>query len=141
LKHYIDTSILAAYYCPEPLSKKAESLLRSQKLPSISTLTELELFSAISRKIREGSILKADGDRIAARFLSHINGGFFNYLSVEDHHYRLARDWIGLFNTALRTLDALHLAVASMEELTLVTADKVLAKSGEALGVPVILVE
>jgi uncharacterized protein len=138
--YYIDTSVLAAYYCPEPLSEKAESLLTRQAQPSISALTELELFSAVSRKIREGSLLKLDGDRIIARFLAHTDGGFYNYLSIENHHYRLARDWIGHFNTALRTLDALHLAIASVEELTLVTADKVLARSAESLGVKVSVV-
>lgn len=138
--YYIDTSILAAYYCPEPLSEKAESLLTQQAQPSISALTELELFSALSRKIREGSLLKVDGDRVIARLLAHIDGGFYNYLSVQNHHYRLARDWIGHFNTALRTLDALHLAIASVEELILVTADKVLARSAESLGVKVTVV-
>lgn len=139
--YYIDTIVLAAYYCPEPLSEKVESLLTSMERPSISTLTELELFSAVSRKIREGNIAKADGDRIVARLLSHINGNFYNYLSIENHHYRLARDWMGIFNTALRTLDAIHLAIASAEELTIVTADKILAKSAEALGVTVMLLE
>ncbi len=139
--YYMDTSVLAAYYCPEPLSEKAESLLINQEYPSMSALTELELFSAISRKIREGNILKADGDRIIARLLSHINGGFYNYLPVENHHYRLARDWIGLFNTALRTLDALHLAIASTEGLIIVTADKMLAKSAETLGVETVVLE
>ena len=117
------------------LIEKAESVLTQQAQPSISALTELELFSVVSRKIREGSLLKVDGDRIIARLLAHIDGGFCNYLSVQNHHYRLARDWIGHFNTALRTLDALHLAIASVEELILVTADKVLARSAESLGV------
>lgn len=141
MKHYIDTSVLAAYYCPEPLSEKAQALLTTEERPSISTLAELELFSAISRKIREGSLVKADGDRIIARFLSHVNGGFYNYLSIGDHHYRLARDWMGLFSTALRTLDALHLAIASTEELTMLTADRVLARSADTLGVKVGIVE
>jgi len=137
--YYIDTSILAAYYCPEPLSEDAESLITNLEHPSISTLVELELFSAISRKTREGTILKTDGDRIVARLLSHIDGGFYNYLHIENHHYRLARDWIGLFSTNLRTLDALHLAVASTEELILATADKMLAKSAETLGVQTLI--
>ena len=138
--YYIDTSVLAAYYSPELLSEKAESLLTQQAQPSISALTELELFSAVSRKIREGSLLKVDGDRVIARLLAHIDGGFYNYLSVQNHHYRLARDWIGHFNTALRTLDALHLAIASVEELILVTSDKVLARSAESLGVKVTVI-
>jgi predicted nucleic acid-binding protein len=53
---------------------------------------------------------------------------------VQQHHYRLARDWIGLFKTELKTLDALHLAIASAEGLSIVTADEGLSKSAKALG-------
>ncbi|TSA09638.1 MAG: PIN domain-containing protein [Deltaproteobacteria bacterium] len=60
-------------------------------------------------------------------------------MNVEPLHYRLARDWMGQFNTSLRTLDALHLAVASSEGLTLVTADEGLAKAAKALAVNALL--
>ena len=60
---------------------------------------------------------------------------------MEQHHYRLARDWIGLFKTGLKTHDALHLAIASAEELTLVTADEGLSKSAKALALHSILLE
>jgi len=52
--YYIDTSVLAAYYCPEPLSDKAEEFILASGTPVITDLTRLELFSAISRKVREG---------------------------------------------------------------------------------------
>lgn len=137
--YYIDTSVLVAYYCPEEISEKVEAFLLGLKSPSISTLTELELFSAVSRKIREGHMKKQDGDRITALFLSHINENFYNYIPIKTHHYRLARDWIGMFATPLRTLDALHLAVASTEELILVTVDKILARSAELLSVKTVV--
>jgi hypothetical protein len=31
--YYLDTSILAAYYCPEPLSEKVEKIVISTKRP------------------------------------------------------------------------------------------------------------
>jgi predicted nucleic acid-binding protein len=34
---YVDTSVLVAYYCPEPLSGKAETFLISQDKPVINT--------------------------------------------------------------------------------------------------------
>ncbi len=46
---YLDTSILAAYYYPEPLSQQAERRMRSSSEPAISELTELELSSAVAR--------------------------------------------------------------------------------------------
>ena len=39
---YIDTSVLGAYYCPEPSSATAENALRQIAVPVISTLTEVE---------------------------------------------------------------------------------------------------
>ena len=46
-----------------------------------------------------------------------------------------ARDWISQFNTALRTLDALHLAIAVSNDLRLITADEGLAQAADALGI------
>ena len=44
---YIDTSVVAAYYCPEPLSEKAEDFFTSHLQPAISSLTEGELFQPL----------------------------------------------------------------------------------------------
>ena len=44
---YVDTSILAAYYCPEPLSAAAEDALRRIEAPAISVLTEVEFCSLL----------------------------------------------------------------------------------------------
>ncbi len=46
--YYLDTSVLAAYYCPEPLSEKVEKLVISADRPCISSFTEVELAPAIS---------------------------------------------------------------------------------------------
>ncbi len=136
---YIHTSVIVAYYYPEPLSEKAEAFLMTHIRPAISTLTEVEMFSALSRKIREGGLSRKDAGRIIAKFLSHVDGHFYTHLFIESHHYRLARDWIGLFNTSLKTLDALHLATAHVEGLSFVTADQELAKSARFLAVDVVL--
>ena len=45
--YYLDTSALAAYYCPEPLSDKAEERILSDEMPAISWLTRLELVSEL----------------------------------------------------------------------------------------------
>lgn len=138
---YIDTNIIAAYYCPEPLSDKAESFLTANSQSAISDLTELELFSAVSRKVREGHLHKRHAAKIFAAFLSHLENRFYTVLPIDNRHYRLARNWIGLLNNSLRNLDALHLAVASFEGSTIVTSDHGLAKSAGILGIKVFLVK
>lgn len=136
---YVDTSVLVAYYCPEPLSEKSETFLVTHGRPAISNLTEVEVFSAIARKIREGGMNRKDAIRVTTKFLSHLDNQIYERYPIEPQHYRLARDWLGQFTLALRSLDALHLAVASSEGATLVTADKTLAKSAGLLAVDTIL--
>ena len=134
----MDTSVVVAYYCPEPLSDKAEKFLTTHLQPAISALTELELFSAVSRKVRERGISERDAKRILATFVSHTDNKFYSYIPVLQHHYRLARDWISLFKWGLKSLDALHLAIASSEGLTIVSADRNLIRSAEAMGMTAI---
>lgn len=138
---YIDTSVLVAYYCPEPLSEKVEVFLTAHIRPVISSLTDLELFSALSRKVREKGMDRKDAGRVAAKFVAHLNNHYYTYLSVEAHHFRLARDWIGMFKINLRSLDALHLALASSEGLAIVTTDQKLSKSAKTLSLNAILLE
>lgn len=132
---YLDTSVLAAYYCPEPLSHEAERLVRSRARPTISDLTEVELLSALARKVRARELALDAGRRIADEFQAHLAADLFTRLAVQRRHYETARDWIGRFGTALRTLDALHLAIAHHEGLSLATADQGLAAAGRAFGV------
>jgi uncharacterized protein len=141
---YVDTSVLAAYYCPEATSLQAQELLREQEQPTLSFLTEVEFTSAVARKVRLHELDSVDGNRILAKFTSHVEAGLFRVIAVEKHHYRLARGWIGLFTTPLRTLDTLHLAIASSEELQLVTSDtsffqaaKMLDLDARLIAVPV----
>jgi predicted nucleic acid-binding protein len=88
---YIDTSVLVAYYCPEPLSENAETFITAQSELTISALTEIEMFSALSRKVQEKAMDRHDAGRVAAKFISHLDGHYFTYLPVEAHHFRLAR--------------------------------------------------
>ena len=138
---YVDTCLPSAYYCPEALSEKAEIFLTTHSPLSISTLTELEMFSAVSRKVRGKELNRTAASRILANFLSHLEGRFYTCLPIETRNVRLARDWIGQFNTSLRSLDALHLAMASLEGLTVVTVDRNLADSAKIVAVDVMLIE
>ena len=132
---YVDTSLLVAYYCPEAISDQVQHILQQYEQPAVSVLTEVELFSAVAKKVRVEEIKQADAHRIGAQFTSHSDRGLFTMLPVANHHWRLARDWIGLYSTPLRALDALHLAIASAEGLELLTADKSLYQSANVLGV------
>ena len=99
----IDTSVLAAYYCPEPLSATAETFLSTHPEISISLLTEVELYSALSRKVREGNLNRDDATRICELFVSHRDASSYRVLKVDSNHYALARDWLARFDTTLKS--------------------------------------
>jgi len=132
---YLDTSVLAAYYCPETLSPKAEDAILRAEPPAISQLVEVELHSALARKIREGVLTKADGVRIMTQFRLHLHDAYYHRVPIEAVHYAIAGEWIGRFSTALRTLDALHLAVTFSSDAVLLTADAGLAEAARHFGV------
>ena len=134
---YIDTSVLAAYYCPEPLSDAAEEIILSVERPAVSLLTRLELISAVSRKIREG-MAREEGQKIIRQFEQHLfKERLYQILEIEKHHYTMAAGWIAQFSTPLRTLDGLHLAASCTAHLTLLTADIQLAQAAQFFGVDV----
>jgi uncharacterized protein len=134
---YIDTSVLAAYYCPEPLSLIAERTVRNLTSPAISELTLVELASAISKKVREKTLSRESAARVMAQFEAHLEDGYYEVLSVKARDYRLAKSWLGQLQGTLRTLDALHLAVAEGTGVSIVTADRRLAAEARHLGLRV----
>jgi uncharacterized protein len=137
---YIDTSVLGAYYCPESLSVVAENTLRQTKTPVISNLSEIEFCSLISRKLRLKEIGAAQAKAILALFASHVAEGFYRRMSLSNEHFIKARQLLGSLDSSLRTLDALHLAAAMAETITIMTADRYLAKAAKRHKVGAVLV-
>ena len=72
---YFDTSVLVAYYCPEPLSRTAEREIRSSTTAAISLLTEVEFTSALALKTRRGELAVASARSILACFQAPCGAG------------------------------------------------------------------
>ncbi len=134
---YLDTSVVVAYYCPESLSHQSERLIRAHSRPAVSDLTEVELRSALSRKVRLAELQKTSATQIASRFSGHLEEGLYTRVPLERRHYEMAGEWLGRFALALRTLNALHLAIVASEGFRLATADAALARSAKTLGIEV----
>jgi uncharacterized protein len=137
---YLDTSIIVPAYCNEPLSDRVDELLRRETDLAISSLIEVEFYSALSRKVRQRDLTLDEAQQISIDFQTDLNARIYQRLVVEATYYELAQGWISQFNTVLRTLDALHLAIASSYEIPVVTADIGLAQSGRSLGLAVELI-
>ncbi len=138
---YLDTSIIAPLYWVEALSDTVEELVLNETELGLSQLVEVEFVSALSRRVRMREISQDDATGIVERFQTDIDSGFYTRITLETIHYHLAREWISRFTTPLRTLDALHLAIASQNNIRLLTADEALAASAQFLGVNIILLQ
>lgn len=138
---YVDTSVLGAYYCSEQLSAAAEKALRRIQSPVISTLSEVEFASLIAKKRRLGELNEAQAQEILDLFSTHVAEGSYRRIALTTDHYLKARELIGSAKIALHTLDALHLSLAITEHLSLMTADKDLARAARGLKNAVVLVK
>ncbi len=133
---YIDTSALLPYYRPEPISDVVEQFLQSVTLPvGISALTEMELASALARLTRTDELTDIQADRIFDTFEDDVHAGLFRRVPLTATQYRKARAWLLGRRTALRTLDALHLACSEAGGMVLLSADATLCASAQALEV------
>lgn len=133
MNRYIDTSVLAAYYLPEPLSERAERILLRGGTLSISPLVELEFASVLARKVRARELAPGAARSALEQFRAHREEGLYRRLEIGAAHYEQARRWVEAFRPPLRTLDALHLSVAAAAGAALLTADKQLARAARAL--------
>ena len=135
--YYLDTSALLPYYREEKTSQTIQDFLSSLRVPvGISDLTGLEFASALSRWVRMKEITEAQASLVENAFAEDTRSGLFRRLSITTKHYRQAQKWISSRKTALRTLDALHLACCFGAGIEIVTCDEVLAISADVLGMP-----
>jgi predicted nucleic acid-binding protein len=137
---YLDTSALAKWYLNEPRSEDFEAFIREQPAAAISRLTVVELRCLLARRRRARELTKAIESRVFARFEKDIGAGFLRVHPVADEHFIAALALIGsLRRLPVRTLDALHLAIALATRCRrLATADRTMAAAGKAVGLAIV---
>lgn len=133
---YLDTSALLPYYRQEAASERVEAFLRAQDRPVlISRLTELEVASALARWVRTEELQEPQANRVESAFYEDIGAGRFRLLTLTSDHFKRANHWLLARKTALRTLDALHLAIAEANNATLVSLDRALLDAAAWFGI------
>lgn len=137
---YLDTSALAKYYLNEPRSEEFEAFLRQQTEAWISRLTVLEFRCLLARRRRSRELDGRLEKRVWSAFEADMRAGYLTVHPLEDAHVLAAIDLLTrLRSHPLRSLDALHLAIAADAGSTaLATADRVLAEAAVALGLEVV---
>ncbi|MEK7404548.1 MAG: type II toxin-antitoxin system VapC family toxin [Acidobacteriota bacterium] len=134
---YVDTSALAKWYLSETRSDDFEAFIRQQESAAISRLTVLELHCLLGRRRRSREIDTRIERQVLTAFEQDIRDGFLMVHPLQDAHASTAVAILSrLRSHPLRSLDALHLAVARDLGATLfATADRVLAAAAAALGI------
>ena len=140
--YYIDTSALLPYYREEIMSQQVESLLTSLQPPIlISNLTKVEFISAIARWVRMGELSEVQANLLENTFNKDVNSGLFVCHQIISSHFKQAEKWLSGRKTALRTLDALHIACSWDNAARLITCDIIMHRSATTLGIDNIFLE
>ena len=133
---YLDTSALAKWYLNETGSINFSSYIQQVEIAVISSLTQTEIRSLLARRRRMGEITHELESIIFASFLEDIMEGSLLLYPIENARFDEALNLIARYpEHPLRTLDALHLAVARHHELDgIATADAVMAATATSMG-------
>ncbi|MCD6415195.1 MAG: PIN domain-containing protein [Planctomycetes bacterium] len=94
-----------------------------------------EFCSALAIKTGAGQIEVRSARRLLSLFRLRLEQSRYRIVAVGREEYVLACHWLAQFSTPLRTVDALHLAVAFPSGLRLLTADEGPARSARHFGV------
>lgn len=137
---FVDTSSLVKYYYPEPDSAKIESIILRAERIYISSLTIVEMASALQKKVRMKELEGFKETLIWDTFNSDIETKQVELISLDDRHFIKAADLIRNYGGKyrLRTLDSLHLAIAhDMDNTKFLCSDKILTKVAEKMGMKI----
>jgi hypothetical protein len=136
---YVDTSALAKLYVNEAGSSAFQTYAAGLTTAWVSRLAVIEFRSLLARRVRANSITSRDQASARGLFESDIARGLWEIVPLDDQHVVRAAALVDRMATApLRTMDAIHLAVAqSLGASELATSDRTLALAGSALGLRV----
>ena len=138
---YLDTSVLVAWFFNEPNSVRARAWLKDNQASqlAISDWVTTEFSSALSVKLRNRQIDVSQRLRVLAG-LSTLSSTSFIICPVTRSEFTRAAFFADQHLSGLRAGDALHLAIASVNDATLVTLDRRLMEGGAQLGAAVVMV-
>ena len=135
---YVDTSALVKWYLQEPHSDEFCAFIQAQPGARISSLTVTEMHCTLARLTRAHEISAGYAAEAMASFSAQIAAGYIVPLPVHDDYFLHATELIDTLKLPLRTLDALHLAIAHATGCEhFATADKTQAKAARTLGLKI----
>ena len=137
---YVDASALVKLFMPEPESTVVNRMLTGQRLVLVSELSITETTSALARRWREGVLSASAAASVQRKMLETVEAGFVRSVSLDPPVHRQAeRLLLAIDDVALRSADALHLALAlSSGASVMATYDQRLAAAASRVGLTTI---
>jgi predicted nucleic acid-binding protein len=110
---YLDSSALAKLYMPEPESDILDAFLRGRRDLLVSELAITEVLSSVARIRREGMLSASQALEIREAVWADADSESFSRIDLSPLVHRQAESLLfQVESVALRTLDALHVALA-----------------------------
>ena len=136
MRLYFDTGALAKAYTSEQGSTDVDEFLSRGTTIFLSDLNRIELRCMLARRFRSGELSAAQEQAIWSQFLLDVANEFFEPVALPASAWTVATQLIDrVAPVALRTLDALHVAMASsLPAITFVTADRSQRNAAQQLG-------
>ena len=135
---YLDSCVVLSLFLGDSGYGAAEQWLLAQADQPlwVSHWVLLEFSGVVALCLRRGELTAERGLAIHAEF-ECFRQERLSLLEPRGADYLQARQWLQEFNgPSLRSGDALHLAMAKRQSLTIASADQALAKAAKALGLP-----
>ena len=131
---YLDASVLVALFTNDPLTARAETFLRANPLVLIvSDFAAAEFSSVIARHVRTKDIIKDDARTVFANFDTW-TARTTQRARISAADIITAEVFLRRLDLALRTPDAINIAMAQRMGATLVTFDKKMAAAARFIG-------
>lgn len=123
---------------PEEQSGRADEILESASAVFVSDLTVAEFHVTVSRKLKLNQLDPESELVVRDAFQEHVEDDVLRRVGLSSAHYDVAGHLAKGCPVMLRTLDALHIAVARELGATLATFDRRLAEAARALRLEVV---
>ena len=139
---YVDSCVLLSLFLGDSGYTDSERWLINQGDQSlwISHWVLLEVAGVIATCVRRGQLTAEQAQTIGSEFES-FRQERLTLIEPRGTDFLQARQWLErCLHLPLRSGDALHLALAQRQQLTVVSADRALARCAESLGLPLQLI-
>ena len=134
---YLDASVLVALLTDDAFTLRADALLRANaSVVIVSDFAAAEFASVIARHVRIGDITPNDA-RIAFSTFDAWTARATQRTETKAADVTAAEAFLRRLDLALRTPDAVNIAIAQRVGATLATFDHKMIASARALGTPV----